>query len=333
MRRLWSVIVAAAWLAWATHSTAKPAAAQAQPVVIDRVAAVINQEVITLSEVQEAVLQQASAGRATTPGDPAFAAGVLTPQALHEQLRLLIQTRLQLQAAEQRGIAVSDPELGQALDEIKSRNRFASDAALAAALAAEGLTLEQYRQQLRKEILVAKLINREVRAQVVVSPDEVRRYYDEHAEEFFQPQRVRLRQILFAAPAGNPQARAAKQTRALEVLEQLRSGADFAQLARRYSDGPEAADGGELGWFAQGSLTPELDRAAFSLGDGEISEPVESPAGWHLVTVEQREGRQRRPFEQVKEPLHGRLLEERLRERYEEWFLELRRSAYVDIRL
>jgi peptidyl-prolyl cis-trans isomerase SurA len=312
---------------------------QAQPVIIDRVAGVINQEVITLSEVQEAVLQQASAASrassapAAAPGDPAFAARVLTPQALHEQLRLLIQTRLQLQAAEQRGLTVSDPELRQALDEIKSRNRFASDDALTAALASEGVTLEQYRQQLRKEILVAKLVNREVRSQVVVSSDEVQRYYAGHAEEFSQPQRVRIRQIFLAAPAENPQARGAKRAKAQEVLEQLQQGADFAQLARRYSDGPEAKEGGELGWFAQGSLAPELDRAAFTHQGETVSGLLESPAGYHLLKVEEREGQQRRPFEQVKEQLYERLLDERMRDRYEEWFLELRRNAYVDIRL
>ena len=347
-----SVITVSAWLGCVAAASAgdlaepivpqaEPVIPQAQPVIIDRIAAIVNQEVITLSEVQETVLQQAAVARdrsslpeAGAPADPAVAAGALTPQALHQQLRLLIDSRLQLQAAEQRGMTVTDLELHQALDDIKSRNRFASDDELSAALAAEGLTLEQYRQQLRREILIAKLVNRDVRMQVVVSDEELQRYYAEHPDEFSLPQRVKLRQLFLSAPAAaDPQMHASQRTKAEELLEQLRSGADFAQLARRYSDGPEAKEGGELGWFAQGSLMPALDGTAFTLPEGQLSDLLESPMGWHILQVEQREGRQSRPFEQIKESLRDRLQEQKMRQRYEEWFLELRQNAYVDIRL
>ena len=309
----------------APDQASAPVAPQAEPVLIDRIAAIVNREVITLSEVQEALLQQSA-------GDAAVAERLLTPRALREQLRRLIDGRLQAQAAEQRGLTVTDLELGQAIGEIKSRNGFDSDEQFAAALATERMTLEQYRERLRREILTAKLINREVRAQVVVSDEELRDYYADHAGEFSLPERVKLRQIVFFSPPGSP-ARADGRARVLDVLAQLRNGADFDQLARRYSEGPEAREGGELGWFSQGSLVGELDRAAFTLQDGQASEPIESPAGWHLLTVEAREGNQRRPFEQVKEALREQRLEEKIRQRYEEWFLELRQQAYVDIRL
>ncbi|MEW6324836.1 MAG: peptidyl-prolyl cis-trans isomerase [Nitrospirota bacterium] len=304
--------------------------AAAEPVIIDRIAAVVNQDIITLSDVQEALLQPGAAP-GQLPADPAAAERRLTPEALQQQLRLLIEERLHAQAAEQRGLTVTELELGQALDDIKSRNQFTSDEQLAAALAAERLTLDQYRERLRREILVAKLVNREVRAHLVVSPEELRRYYDQHADEFSLPTRVKLRQIVFLAPEDSP-ARVQKRTKALGVLEQLRNGADFERLARLHSDGPEAKDGGALGWFAQGALIPALDQAAFALPEGRVSELIETPAGYHLLVVEEREGRQKRPFEQVEQALRDRLLEEKMRRRYEEWTLELRRNAFVDIR-
>jgi peptidyl-prolyl cis-trans isomerase SurA len=318
---------------------AQPVIQKTQPVIIDRIAAVVNQEVITLSTVQEAVLQQAvtvaasRGGLQPQSGDPAFAAAVLTPQSLVQQLRRLIDRRLQQQAAEQHGIAVTDEELHQALEDIKTRNRFASDDDLAKALAAEGLTVDHYRQQLRAELVVAKLVNREVRSTVVISPEEVQHYYEQHPDEFSLPERVKLRQILVAAPAANAEEHASKRAKAQTVLEQLRSGAEFDQMARRFSDGPEAKEGGVLGWFAPGSLMPQLDRAAFTLQNGQITEVIESPLGWHILKLEEREGHRQQAFEPVKEAVHGRLMEQRIQQRYEEWFLELRRNAYVDIRL
>jgi peptidyl-prolyl cis-trans isomerase SurA len=317
----------------------EPVIQKTQPVIIDRIAAVVNQDVITLSEVQEAVLQQAVAvavsrgGPLPQPGDPNVAAAALTPQALSQQMRRLIERRLQQQAAEQHGITVTEAELRQALEDIKTRNRFASDEALAKALTAEGMTMEAYRQQLRTELLVAKLVNREVRSTVVVSMEEAQHYYDQHADDFSLPERVRLRQIFLAAPADNAEEHAGKRAKAQAILEQLRSGAEFDQLARRFSNGPEAKEGGLLGWFTPGSLMPQLDRAAFGLQNGQISDLIESPLGWHILKMEEREGHRRQPFESIKEAVHSRLMEQRTQERYEEWFLELRRNAYVDIRL
>jgi peptidyl-prolyl cis-trans isomerase SurA len=318
---------------------AQPVLQMTQPVTIDRIAAVVNQDVITLSDVQEAVLQQAVAvaasrgGLRPQAGDPAFAAAALTPEALSQQLHRLIDRQLQEQEAEQHGITVTDAELHQALEDIKTRNRFASDEALATALAAEGLTVEQYRRQLRSELLAAKLVNREVRSTVVLLPEEVRRYYDQHPEEFALPERVKLRQIFFAAPAANAEEHANKRAEAQTVLDQLKNGADFDQMARRYSDGPEAKEGGLLGWFTPGTLMPQLDRAAFALQDGQISGLIESPQGWHILKMEAREGHRQETFEQAKNTVHDRLMAERTQQRYEEWFLKLRRNAYVDIRL
>jgi peptidyl-prolyl cis-trans isomerase SurA len=317
----------------------QPVVPQAKPVLIDRIAAVVNRDIITLSDVQEAVLQQAVAvaaargGSRPQAGDPVFASAALTSQALSQQLHRLIDRRLQEQDAEQLGITVTDAELHQALEDIKTRNRFTSDEALATALATEGLTLEQYRRQLRSELLVAKLVNREVRSTVVVSPEEVRVYYDQHPEEFALPERIRLRRIFFAAPAANEEEHANARANAQAVLDELNNGADFDQMARRYSNGPEAKEGGELGWFTPGSLMPQLDRIAFMLKDGQISGLIDTPQGWHILKMEAREGHHQETFEQAQEKVHARLMEQRTQERYEEWFLELRRNAYVDIRL
>lgn len=318
---------------------AEPVRPQAEPVIIDRIAAVVNRDVITLSDVQEAVLQQAVAvaasrgGSRPKAGDPVFASAVLTSQALSQQLHRLIDRRLQEQDAEQLGITVTDAELHQALEDIKTRNRFASDEMLATALATEGLTMEQYRRQLRSELLVAKLVSREVRSTVVVSPEEVRVYYDQHPEEFALPERIKLRQIFFAAPAANAEDHANARVKAQAILDELNNGADFDQMAKRYSNGPEAKEGGELGWFTPGSLMPQLNRIAFTLKDGQISGLIDTPQGWHILKMEAREGHHQETFEQAREKVRALLVEHHTQQRYEEWFLELRRNAYVDIRL
>lgn len=310
-------------------------AVRAESLIIDRIAAVVNGDIITLSEVQEAVLQQAN-GRLIGSGTAVSqetAAATLTRGALLPQLRQLINRRLELQEAKRLGVESSETELTQALDDIKRRNSFSSDAELERALAAEGLTLARYREQLREELVVAKLLNREVRGRAIVPPEEARDYYDTHRQEFVLPSRVRLRQIFLAAPIDQPVVHQQRRIQAQAAWEQLRGGADFGQQARLLSDGPEAADGGELGWFQPGTLMPELDRVAFSLSAGQTSEVIESSVGWHILKVEEQEGHREQPFDEVKESVSQRLLDGKARQLHETWFLELRERAYVDIRL
>lgn len=308
----------------------------AEPVVIDRIAAIVNREVITLSDIEEALLKKGAPTVASPSSgriDPDAAAALLTPRALGRELHRLINRQLELQAAKQLGIAATDEELRQAIDDIKTRNHFTSDRELSTALAAEGLTLDQYREQLRTELTVAKLINREVRNSVVVSADDAHQYYVDHPDEFLRPGRVKLRQIFIAAPAADSSTRATQRAKAQAALAQLQSGGDFAQLARRYSDGADAKDGGDIGWFAKGALMPQLDQVAFALHRGESSGLIESPAGWHILKVDDQEALRQEPFDAVKAAILERLMESKVRRRYEEWFLELRHDAYVDIRL
>ncbi len=294
-----------ALLAWACFPV--PARTVFGAVLIDRIAAVVNEEVITQSDVDRIVFSSGRI-RSSLP-DPL--AETSSGEA-GEALRRLIEKKLLLRAGRRRGIAVQESEVDGALEEIKNRNRL-DEAGLKEALAKEGLTLERYREELKEQILMLKLLGREVETAVVVSPSEARAYYEEHRQEFARPGKIRLRQLLIAPAAGESEE---------EFLKR-------AERAAREADEHLFSD---LGTFAPGELAEEIERAAVSLQLGEISRPIRTTAGFHLIKVVERQGKAPEPFESVQAKIAERLKERIRHDLRQKWFESLREGAVILLR-
>lgn len=175
----------------------------------------------------------------------------------------------------------------------KVEGQFSSSAEFQRELEREGLTLEKlkrrFRSQVKRELLKQKLIDKLV-SQVKVSDGEVRSFYEGHKDSLPpQKEAVRVSHILLTVEP-SPQTQTMVLERAKKVLQMLKGGEDFAQLAKEYSDDPSASSGGELGWFARGDMVPEFDQVAFYLQVGEISDLVRTRFGYHIIKVQEREG-------------------------------------------
>lgn len=299
-------------------------------VVIDRIVAIVNDDVIALTDLEEEIAERTRLMGATGKSP----VGDREERALDRHvLSNMVEKSLQLQAAKKRGIGVGSDEIKTALDDIKKKNRFPNDAALEHALAAEGLTLPKYTEELRKRLTVLKMVDRDVKSGIVLQDDEVRAYYDAHKEVFALPSEIRLRQIFVATPAEAPEsARSTARKKIERILLQLKAGNDFAETARQESEGPEKAQGGEMGVFHPGELLPEIEAAVKPLEAGQISGVVETPIGFHLVSVESKTSPVM-PFDEVKKDVENILYQEKTEENLRRWMLDLRAEGFVDIRL
>ena len=292
------------WRAWGLAGAALlaaaplPARAQAAPELVDRIVAIVGQTPILFSQLQEEILQRQASNQLQVPTDSAALAALR-----HQVLESMIDDEVLYQKArEDTSISVSDADVQVKVGETvrKVRAQFPSDSDFRhQIIAAHFTTQEEWRRWLTEQqrrsdyeqAYISKLSQDGKFKPAIVSESELRRYFGEiQAQPGQKPKRpatVSFRQIV-VAPQATPAARAAALARADSLRVQLNHGADFATLARRFSDDPTTKDrGGDLGWFRRGMMYQPFDRAAFALRPGEISGIVETPLGFHIIRVDQ----------------------------------------------
>ncbi|MCI0527067.1 MAG: peptidylprolyl isomerase [Nitrospira sp.] len=303
----------------------------AHATVVDRVVAIVNQEVITLSELKLAnaqfenpLFRELSLEPSTLPKAPQ----------LQETLRILIEKKLQLQAARKRGVIVGQEELQHVLGEIKTRQGITNDTTFQRLLAKENVTLSDYTQELKDQLTILKLINREIHSSVVLQEEEINAYYRAHPEQFRLAEQIRLAQVLLPLPK-NPKGHEVQklEEQAKKIQDELLNGADFGSIAQKYSDGSEAHQGGDLGYFRKGELMEEIERAVFSLQVSEITPVVRTPLGFHIFKLLEKKTTEIVPYEEVKNRVGERLLSERTDMAYKRWLRRLRDQAYVEVKM
>jgi peptidyl-prolyl cis-trans isomerase SurA len=291
--------------------------------------AVVNDDIITLYDIdREAKTAYSDAEKKGTLNDSS------RRQIRRATLDHLIEKKLTEQKIRELNIHVSEEEIRQAIDDVRKQNNIPSQEALVAALAAQGLSYDQYRAQLQEQIEKLKLVSMEVRAKVQVGETEMREYYAANLAKYTEEDSYRARHIFFKTgdKATSEEIQRAKST-ALAVLDSAKAGKDFAELAKRFSEDPAARkDGGDLGSFKKGDMQPELEKTIFSLKPGEISDLVSTPIGFHIIKLEAKIPGITKPFESVKADIEEALYRKKSEERFSQWAKDLRGKASVEIR-
>jgi peptidyl-prolyl cis-trans isomerase C len=176
-------------------------------------------------------------------------------------------------------------------------------------------------EEARRQIAAEELIRKEIVEKVVVSEDEIRKYYEENRSSFVEPERIRVRHIMTST-----------EEKAKEALEKLKAGGDFGQIARQYSEDPGSRDmGGDLGFIQRGELIKEFEDVAFKLGVGELSPVVRTQFGYHIIKVEEKVEQHQKGLEEVREEIRSRLLLEKQREAFDEMMKSLREKTKVKV--
>lgn len=256
----------------------------ARGVLLDGIAAVVNDGVVLKSELQtelDRIVARLRAQGTQIPPERTL---------VRQVLERLVMNEIQLQRAERLGIKVSDETLNNALANVAQRNNVTL-ADLPRLLADEGLDYQAYREEMREQITMEQLRQRDVMSRIGVTPREIDEYLARQAGRAAFNMEYDLSQILVAvSPTASPEEVAAAERKVNEVYERIRSGEDFAQLAVAYSDGQQALEGGALGWMKGDELPTVFADVVPGLPKGQVSAPVRSASGFHLVRVNDRRG-------------------------------------------
>ncbi len=246
---------------------------------LDAIIAVVNDDVVVQSDLDKEIAlvipQLTQKGTAIPP----------RPQLEKQVLDRLILKRLQQQRAKELGIKVEDAALTEAMTNIAKRNGLSLDE-LKATLEAGGIRFENFREDTRAQILTSRLQSQEVMKKIQVTDREIDLFLAKDSSRLVEREQVRLQHILVALPDNpTPQQMKAAEDKAKRLVAKLRAGADFAETAVSESDGRNALDGGDLGWFEMGAVPSLVSDLAYTLAEGEVSDPLRSPSGFHIIKM------------------------------------------------
>ena len=300
-------------------------------VMLERVVAVVNDAVILQSELDARLVPvRQEVEQIADPQERKRRLAKLTSQVLDE----MVNEQLIVQAAEAAKIEVDSSEVQAALDEIKTNNKL-DDAGLQQALAAQGYTLQAYKADLRRQLLRLRAVNQLVAPKVTVTDEDIRARYDELQRRSAAVSAVRLSHILIKLPQHptEQQINDAKD-KAAKAIERVKNGEDFAKVAADVSeDDSTKSTGGELGWFERGSINPDWEPIVFSMQKGDVRGPVTGNDGLHVFFVSEIKQNALKPFNEMKEQLSRELRRRELDKATQTWLEELRKKAYIDIKL
>jgi peptidyl-prolyl cis-trans isomerase SurA len=300
-------------------------AAFADPALIDRVVAVVGDDVVTLSELQtEMAAPLADINSRYRGDDLARAADTLKRNTLNS----LVDKKVQLQEARLNGITVDKADLDAAINDIMKRNNM-DEEQLKAALMGEGYTLPDYRKMLEDQLMIIRLVSAAVRSKVLVEDAEVDAYYDAHKDEYTRKESVRVANIFFPAKDGD-MAGALEAANAAKA--QITAGTPFEEMAVKCTGDEGAAKSCVLGTFGQGELSPAINDLAFRMKAGEVSEPVELKGGYQLVKVMERADESVQPLDEVRGKIADEISATKSETLYAKWIQDLRKRTYVEIR-
>lgn len=304
-----------------------------------KIVAVVNDEVITQTELDRALgpaLQQFQ--QDFGPEELAVKAeelkGVILERMVEEKL-MLQKARSPRPVEVSKGRIGTPPPISASDDEVeemmnKAQVQFKDPEKFAQALEEQGMTLEDLRSRYRDQIVIQKLIEREVRSRVAISPAQITAVYEANVGAFKVPPAVQVATILIRPKDSLDTARAYAAIQ--DLRRRLTQGEDFYELASRHSDGPNAKMGGRIGFLEKGKGLPEIDEALFKLKTGEISGVIKTQAGFHLFRVESIRPERKLELQEVQDRIRSQLFQEKMTVQYKEWIEKLKADAYISIK-
>lgn len=294
-------------------------------VLLDRVVAVVNKEVITWSELYRMMESEATE----------------QVKALSEEERIkvfkdneaiflekLIDMRLQIQEARRLGFDVGHEEVKEAIENIKKKYTLTDDS-LQEYLKKEGLTFEEYKKRLAEQILISQFVTQQIRNKIVVSDKEVKKYMEENKISLQESESFKLRQIFLKKPKDDTEKKVAEDKTSM-IIQRLKAGEDFSALAKEYSEDPSGKLGGDLGYIKKSFMAKEFIDVLSKMNTGDFSEPFWTEKGLHIIKLDEKISMQN---DEIKENVRRQLAEEQFLEKYKSLIKGLREKAYIEIRL
>ena len=283
--------------------------------VEDGIVAIVNSDLIMLSELKRELAPERERIQKEYRGD-VLARRLKTAE--YMALTSMIERKLQLQEAKVHDIAVTDQEVRQAVQQMKQQGRTIDE------------TNPGDIKNVREQLTLLRVVDREVRSKVMVADSDMKRYFQEHRDRFALSEEYTLSQILIRPRSPDDAADAREKVR--EVMARLKQGESFEDLALRFSDSPNASQGGHLGLVRQGELLPGIERTIANLVPGGISDMTETPEGFHIVRLEDKKPKQFRTYEEVRTEIQELVFQQKSEDVFQAWLADLKNKAYIEIK-
>ena len=296
-----------------------------EPILLDEVVARVNEDIITLTDLKQELRRLRSSLRQENESPE------LLEQAFQREKRFLLRTMIQnkmlVQRADEFGIPDSvEPDVGKILEEMREESGIPSMEVLDQYLRQQGSSLEEYRASLKQRLVIDSFLQQNVYSKIALLTPELEAYYQENIERYTETAEVELQEILFLRE-GAEEAQLRKK--AQEVLSQLQTGASFEDLAKRFSDGPTAAQGGGIGSFKQGSMAAPIEEVAFQLEEGAVSGIINTEYGLQIIKVVTQIPARERPFEEVRAEISDQLYRRKAQPEMKKFIDEMIESTYI----
>ncbi|MFH0764447.1 MAG: peptidylprolyl isomerase [Candidatus Omnitrophota bacterium] len=290
--------------------------------VVDKIAIVVNDEIITESEITRSLQPVYEKYRVLYSHDKLFAK---LEEAKQKIIQQFIDDRLILSEAKKLNVEVDEQEVDKRIDDLIKR--LGSRAAFERTLSEQRITLRDLKTRYREQLMTRKLIDQEVGSRITITPIDITNYYNENTDEFSQPEEIKLKNILISVKNDADSKKAAKLAR--DISKRLKEGCDFAGLAKVYSAGPGASEGGDMGYVKKGDLMPEIEKAVFNLKTGETSDIIQTKLGYHIFMVEEKKPARTLTISEARRDIEEAIFREKINQKVRGWVEGLKKNAYI----
>jgi peptidyl-prolyl cis-trans isomerase SurA len=310
---------------------APQASAQAKGTVIEEIVARVNNGAITLSDIQKAEQSMHEEIAHDCQGCPSEKVDEIYKEKQKDLLRDLIDQALLVERAKDMGISV-ETEVIKRLDEIRKQNNLGSMEEFEKAVESQGMGWEDFKAQIRNSLLTQEVIRREVGSHISIPSEDVKKYYEEHQKEFIRPEQVVLAEIFLSTEGKNPEEMASVEKKADDLRNRVVKGEDFNEIAKHFSEGSTAKDGGVLGTFEHGQLSKQLEDIVFKMDKGQMTDVIQTKTGFEVLRVEAHFQAGLQPLDKVENEIMNRIYGQKMQPTMRGYLGQLREQSYVMVK-
>jgi peptidyl-prolyl cis-trans isomerase SurA len=305
--------------------------AQSKGVVVEEIVARVNNDAITLSDVQKADQSMHDEVLHECPGCAPDKVDAMYKEGQKNLLRDLIDQALLVERAKDMGISV-ETDLIKRLDELRKQNNLASMEDMEKEVEKQGLGWEDLKTQIRNNLLTQEVIRREVGAHINIPSDDVKKYYEEHQKDFVRPEQVVLYEIFLSTAGKSPEEISSVEKKAEDLRNRVVKGEQFTEIAKHFSEGSTATDGGLLGTFEKGQLDKQLEDVVFKMDKGQMTEVIQTKTGFEVLQVEAHFEAGLQPQDKVENEIMNRIYSQKMLPTMREYLGQLREQSYVMVK-
>jgi peptidyl-prolyl cis-trans isomerase SurA len=330
-RTLHSLLALAALAALPLASGSARGQDKSKSVIVEEIIARVNNGIITLSDFQKSDTQLREEIQHECTGCTADKMEAMYRDRQKDLLRDLIDQQLLIQRGKDENENV-EADVIKRLDEVRKSNNMTSMEELEKAVEGEGLSWEEYKTHIRENLLTQAVIGKEMHGRIIIGDDDIKKYYEENQKEFIRPEQVVLAEIFLSTTDKTPEEMSVIQRKAEDYLNRLKKGEEFSEMAKRYSEGSTAKEGGGLGTFERGQLSKQLEDATFSLSRGGLTDVIQTKTGFEVLKVVDRFQAGLQPLDSVRREIENEIYMKKMQPALREYLAQLREESYVTVK-